>query len=141
MAHSDRFAYLTRYFGRNACGEVNSPHADKPEHHTSAYKRRYYEPECCKPKELDHLGCEAAVAQQPADGHQVDSGFQQARRVRVSHRMGCHMLVDCGLSRCQGQSLLDDRRMERCVVRLAWEEVVAGTSRLPVLPQLRQQSR
>jgi hypothetical protein len=43
-------------------------------------------------EQIDHRGREAAVAQQSADGHQVDSGFQQAHRVRVSHRM---RLLEC----------------------------------------------
>ena len=33
--------------------------------------------------EINHCRREAAVAQQSADGHQVDSGLQESRRIRV----------------------------------------------------------
>ncbi len=88
--------------------------------------------------EVDHRGGEAAVAQELADHHQIDTRLQEPRCVRMTHGVGRDMLVDLGLSRCQGTSFLNHCLVEWRIVGLAREEVIARALIPPVTPQFGQ---
>ena len=81
------------------------------------------------------------MAQQTADGQQIDSGFEKSGRIRMSQRVRRDMFENAGVLCCDLEHLLNGRRLQRCVGGLSGKQIHFRTVRDPVLAKRGQQSR
>ena len=91
--------------------------------------------------EINHRRTEARMSEQPADHQQIDAGFQKSGRIRMSERVGRHIFQNADFFRGHFEHLLNRRRTQKHVGRLAGKQILRRTKRLPVLAKLGQQSR
>ena len=87
--------------------------------------------------QIDHGRGETAVSQQPADGQQIDSRFQQSRRITVSQRVRRDGLVDPRQRRRHLAGLLDRGARQGNVERLAGKEERRRSHLFPVRAEFR----
>ena len=92
--------------------------------------------------QIDHSCHKGAVTEQLADREDVDSGFQESRRVGMPQRMRGNLgFDDPGFGGRYLASLLNRSTRERDSPGLARKEVAGRAGQFPVRSEFRQQPR